>query len=378
MVFDVTDEFPDVGISYLNNASVSRLPLSSIRAMNNFLAEYNRVGPDSKTAANMIEDLALKVRRTMSSIIHAYPDEIIFTQSTTDGINAVSEGIKVGFDHNIVIRDIAYEHRANVFPWLRMQSRTNVRIISVDQNGLFTFEDLASKIDDDTALVALSHVLYNTGAILPLEYVKDLLADGTYFFVDGAQSVGSLGEYDFSKIECDFMAFNGSKWLCGPMGTGIFFCSREASANLDPSYVGGESAMIYNETKLAFKNIPDKFEAGYRNFVGLAGLASSLDIIKKIGFDAVQKHNKKMSNMLRDELAGMRDVVVYGPENNHIGVVPFTVKGRESQDVAQRLEKQGIVMAVREIGSLKVIRASPHFYNTESEIKAAADAIKYI
>ena len=59
------------------------------------------------------------------------------------------------------------------------------------------------------------------------------------FFIDSAQTVGCI-EVDVSKINCDFMSFNGSKWLCGPMGTGLFYCSRNSSNSLTPSTIGGE------------------------------------------------------------------------------------------------------------------------------------------
>ena len=68
------------------------------------------------------------------------------------------------------------------------------------------------------------------------------------------------------------MSFNGSKWLCGPMGTGIFYCKKESSEFLEPISIGGESAMIYDDTKLSFKDIPDKFQTGFRNYVGFVGL----------------------------------------------------------------------------------------------------------
>lgn len=374
---DTTGEFPDTGRIYLNSASVSRMPASSVRAMEDFLAEYNRAGPDSRAAANLVEEAARRIRKIISRMLHCQPDEIALTQSTTDGINAVAAGLTVRPNANMVIRSIAQEHHANTFPWLRLQDRLEVRTLPVDEDGFFEFGDLEASLDGNTALVAMSHALYNTGSILPLEQVGRLLGSQVPLFVDAAQTVGSLGEYDFSKINADYMSFNGSKWLCGPMGTGLFYCSRAAAATLQPAHVGGESAMLYDSTKIAFKDMPDKFETGFRNFAGLAGLAASLEYVMQMGLDRIRLQNVRLSRMLREDLVDIPGVSLYGPEEGRrIGIIAFNVEGRDPADIVERLEARGIVMALREIGETKVVRASPHFYNTEQEISAAVEILK--
>ena len=374
---EITDEFPSAGQIYLNNASVSRIPASSIRAMGDFLAEYNLAGPDSRAAADLVEEVARLVRRAVSGMLRCQPDEIVLTQSTTDGINIVASGLSFQPHSNIIIRSIAHEHHANTFPWLRLQDRVEIRSLPVDDDGFFDFVDLEALLDSGTALVSMSHALYNTGAILPLERVGRMLDDRTFFFVDAAQTIGNLGAYDFSRLKCDFMSFNGSKWLCGPMGTGLFYCSRRAATTLEPISVGGDSAMLYDSSKMAYKDMPNKFEAGFRNFVGLAGLASSLECMMRFGLDSIRNRNIHLSRTLREGLADIPGIAFYGPEEaRRIGIISFNLKGRDPTYVVQKLEAQGIVVALREIGETKMVRASPHFYNTERELSATIDAIR--
>ena len=90
-------------------------------------------------------------------------------------------------------------------------------------------------------------LLYNTGSILPIEKISKILNNKIPFFIDSAQTIGCIGEHDVSKLKCNFMSFNGSKWLCGPMGTGLFYCNKESSELLEPKTIGGESAIIENE-----------------------------------------------------------------------------------------------------------------------------------
>lgn len=137
--------------------------------------------------------------------------------------------------------------------------------------------------------MALSHALYNTGSILPVEKIGKILDDKIFFFLDGAQTVGCIENVDVKNLKCNFMSFNGSKWLCGPMGTGIFNRQRKSSDFVEPTTIGGESAMIYEKSKLAFKNLPDKFETGFRNYVGIVGLEVSANYLYKYGISNIRK-----------------------------------------------------------------------------------------
>lgn len=371
---DYYEEFPNTGRIYLNNASVSRMPTSAITAVSDFFTNYSDAGPDSTVGREMVLDMARRVRRIISDMIHCQPDEIILTQSTTDGVNIVANGLDIRPHNNIIMRDVAHEHHANSFPWLSLQAEH--RILKVNQNGLFNIRDMESYVDDDTAVVALTHALYNTGAILPLERIGRMLQGTTYFFVDAAQTVGNFGSYDFTKLHCDSMAFNGSKWLCGPMGTGLFYCSRKAASRLRPVAVGGESAIMYDDTKIAHKNMPDRFEAGYRNYAGLAGLAASLEYITHIGLDTIQHKNNKLSQAFKDNISDMRNITMYGPTDGHIGIVSFNINGQKSSDVVKILESRGVIVAEREIGGQNIVRISPHFYNTYNEMDATIEIIK--
>jgi len=354
------------------------MPQVSIEAMRDFLLDYNSLGPDSIESEPFVNDQLRKARKTISKIIHCQPDEIVLTQSTTDGVNIVANGLDFSKDSSIIIRGLSHEHHANFYPWLRLKEKTNIKSLSIDKDGFFDFEEVQKFLDQGATLIALSHALYNTGSILPLEEFSSLLSENTFLFVDSAQTVGCIGDYDFSKINCDFMSFNGSKWLCGPMGTGLFFCSRKSSEFLEPSWIGGESAMIYDDNNLAFKELPDKFQTGFRNYVGVVGMTSSANYLLKFGLDNIRKKNMALANLLRSELSKIPEVTLYGPEDSdqRTSIVSFNIAKKEPNEIVEKLEKQNIILAVREIFEKKLVRASPHFFNTEEEIQTVMDAIK--
>ena len=375
---DISDDFPVSDKIYLNNASVSLMPIQSIEAMKEFLLDYNSIGPDSKDSEPFVTEKLRNVRKTIAKIISCQPDEVVLTQSTTDGINFVANGLSFDNNSNMIIRGMTHEHHSNFYPWIKLKEKISIKKLPIDRNGFFKLDDLESFIDNNTKLVALSHALYNTGSILPVEEIGKILSDRVPFFIDSAQTIGCIGDIDVSKIQCDFMSFNGSKWLCGPMGTGLFYCNRKSSELLEPKTIGGESAIIYDDSKLAYKELPDKFQTGFRNYVGIVGLESSANYLLDFGMNNIHEKNQHLSNLLREELSKIPNLILYGPEdpNDRTSIVSFNIKGFDSQEIVDKLEKQNIILAVREIMENKIVRASPHFFNTESQILQVIDAIK--
>jgi len=374
---DISDDFPSSNKVYLNNASVSLMPSQSIDSMKDFLIEYNSVGPDSKDSESFVANKLKNIRKIIAKIICCKPEEVILTQSTTDGINIVANGLSFNDSSNIIIRGMTHEHHSNFYPWIKLKDKISIRNLSIDQNGFFKLEDLKSNIDNNTKLLAISHALYNTGAILPIEKISKVLKNQIPFFIDSAQTIGCSGDHDVSKLKCDFMSFNGSKWLCGPMGTGLFYCKKESSELLEPKTIGGESA-IENDNNLIFKDLPDKFQTGFRNYVGIVGLESSVKYLLNFGMKNIRKKNQYLSNLFREELEKIPNIILYGPDdpNERTSIVSFNIKGFDSQKIVDRFEKQNIVLAVREIMEQKIIRVSPHFFNTESDLLKVVDELK--
>ena len=347
---DVSSDFPIKEKIYLNNASVSLMPFSSIETMTNFQIKYNEIGPDSIESEDFIKEKLIGIRKAIAKVIKCQPEEVVLTQSTTDGVNIVANGLSFDSNSNIVIRGMGHEHHANYFPWLRLKKKITLKSLEIDENGFFELEDLKKLVDNNTKLVALSHALYNTGAILPVEEIGEFLQKNNVpFFLDSAQTVGCIGDYDFKKTKSDFMAFNGSKWLCGPMGTGVFFCKKNSSDLLDPITIGGESAIVYDETKLAYMDIPEKFQTGFRNYVGIVGMEESIKYLLEFGLDNIHKKIIFLANLLRDELKKISGITLYGPDDpkRRNSIVSFSIDGHEPQFVVEKLEKQKIVIAVR-------------------------------
>ena len=379
MNFDsISEEFQTDKI-YLNNASVSVMPKISIEAMKQFLISYSEMGPDSPESEIFIKELWEKTRNAVSKIVKCQPQEIVITQSVTDGVNIVANGMNFSDDSNIIIRGGEHEHHANYFPWLRLGKNLNVKNLPIDENGGFAHSELKDLIDGKTRLVALSHGLYNSGLILPVKEIGEILQkENIPYFLDTAQTVGCIGDFDFADTRCDFMSFNASKWLCGPMGTGVFYCNEKSSELLEPLSVGGESADANKDGRLEYKEMPERFQAGFRNYVGLAGMESSITYLQNLGLGNIRKYIIKLSNLFIDEIGKMPQSRIYVPEDESVrtSIVSFDIGENNPEMVVSELAKKGIIIAKREIMDKPILRISPHVFNTEDEILRVIEELK--
>jgi cysteine desulfurase/selenocysteine lyase len=147
---------------------------------------------------------------------------------------------------------------------------------------------------------------------------------------------------------------------------------------LEPLQIAGESAMLYDTDKLAYKDLPDKFQGGFRNFAAIVGLESSVSFLQHLGMNDIRKKIIGLADLLRDELEKISGITLYGPsdQTQRTSIVSFSFDKMPPQQIVEQLEKHKIVLAMREIADEKIVRASPHFFNTESEILATIEAIK--
>jgi cysteine desulfurase / selenocysteine lyase len=371
---------------YMNCGSFAPMPLYTIKSITDFLLRCSEEGPDSTSAQEYITSLMKELRILVSQLINCEPEEIIFTQSTTEGINYVASGLDWKKSDIIIARGGLHEHYANYFPWLNISKKYGVKLeeTKIDNNGFFDLDKI-DKIakNKNTKLITLSHVLYNNGAVMPVEEVgKIAKKQNMLYSIDAAQSVGTIN-VDVKKIGCDFLAFPGFKWICGPPGIGIFYCKKESAEMLTPKYIGGESAIITKEKNLVYTGSPQKFQTGFRNYVGIAGLVSSLKYIQRLGVNNIRKMNMDVANEIIEGLGKIRGISIFGPEDEKLrtSIVSFVIDSVSPKITVSSLQEKGIIVAERDIvggGKKKAVRASPHFFNTSNEASTFIQDIKII
>lgn len=363
---------------YMNNGAIAPTPLSTIKAITNFLIKTSEDGPGSE---EYLGSILAEVRTRVAHLINCDRDEVVLTESTTQGLNTVANGLSWKAGDSVVVRGGRHEHYANYLPWLAAAKSKGIELreLAVDRDGFFQLGDL-EKAARGARLVTMSHVLYNTGSVMPLEAVGKIVSDnGALLCVDAAQSAGAL-PIDIKKIGCHFMAFPGFKWLCGPLGIGAFYCDKKASEFLKPQVIASESAVLSKENVLASLEMPARLQGGFRNYPGAAGLEAALRYSLRIGIESIAARNRRLASLAREELAKIPGVALYGPkeENMRSSIVAFDPpKGIEPAALVKKLEEREVVFAARDVGDgKKAVRLTPHFFNDESEVVAAISHVK--
>jgi cysteine desulfurase/selenocysteine lyase len=392
---------------YLNNGSVGPLPLSTIKSITDFNLRYSEQGPDSKKFNEYLEDLKKETRKRVADLINCKTNEIIFTQSTTEGINFITNGLPWKKNDKIILRNSKNEHFSNYLPWIKVAIDKKLQVDTFpksDENQIL--DDLKESLNLKIPKIATtSHIMYNNGSITPVEEIGKIIkdkSDQVHFSIDGAQSVGAI-EVDVKKINCDFLSFPAFKWICGPLGIGILYVNEKVlNGDFLPIFIGSGTAKIKSRKVVRKKNnfsistnnqkeieeldyydYPEKYHPTFRNYPGLAGLEASIRYLLRLGISNIYKKNRRLSNLFREEIIKMDDIVIHedGEEDFRSSMTCFSFRNDSDSKVSylvEKLQEGGIILAEREIGQKKIVRSSPHFYNSEEEIIKTTDEIKRI
>lgn len=354
---------------YLDHGSMSPLPISVFNALQKFHLDRHLYGRDFASWWEQAE----RVRGKLAALIGAEAEEIAFTESTSHGINIVAQGLDLRPGDNVIIGDL--EFPANVYPWLNLRSKgVDVRFAK-SIGGALPLESITSLFDQNTKLVAVSHVQANNGYRIDLCRLGLICSErNILLMVDAIQSIGAF-PIDVRKFKIDFLSAAAFKWLLGPDGLGFLFCSKKRLAELNTTYLGWsgmKERKNFSKYKIELPDEARRFELGNLNFSALYGLSAALDLINEIGVEKIAVRLGELVTFLKNALAEIPGVVDRSKfiKNNLGGLVTFNLQERKK--IHTMLIKEGYITALRHNG----IRVSPHFYNTKSELSDFANLIK--
>ena len=379
---------------YLDNAATSQKPQAVMDAIMEAYCHWNSnihrgVHHLSQVATMKHEE----ARKSLADFIGArFPEEIIFTKGTTDSLNALAFSFGESFvreGDEIIVS--ALEHHSNIVPWQMLCARKKavLRHIPLREDLRLDLEAFAAMLNERTRLVSVAHVSNVSGTIQPVEEIIRLAHEkGVPVCVDGAQSVPHM-RTDVQAMDCDFLAFSGHK-MYGPTGTGVLYGKREWLEKLPPHEGGGEMIEHVRWSGTTYNDLPYKFEAGTPNFVGSRALKAAVDYIQSIGWDAIEAHERELTEYCEERLNGLagerisglaEGVRVYAAGQPKIGVISFNVyKGGElihPFDVGALLDQQGVAVRtghhcaeplIDELGVPGTVRVSFGLYNDKEDV----------
>jgi selenocysteine lyase/cysteine desulfurase len=356
--------------AYLDHAAVAPLPLRAGNALRAWTEEQELNGVVNWSAW---EAKLEGIRDRIVTLLNADRDEIAFITSTTQGIGLIAEGFPWRAGDNVVVP--AEEYPSNIYPWMNLADRgVSVRLVP-SHDGRIWPDDLVEAMDQNTRVLAISHVEFSTGFRNDLDLLAELChTRGVALFVDAIQGLGPL-QINVRQTPIDFLAADGHKWLLGPEGAGLLYVRRDWIERLRPLGVGWHSVVgSYNSPEIEFRLKPNaqRWEGGSFNMSGLQALGASLGLILELGPEAVSRRILDRARAVR-EVAARADWRVTGskrPEDQS-GIVAIEHDDVSPQEAARALRHRGIAVCARR-GKLRI---SPHVYNNEEDLERLREAL---
>ena len=342
---------------YLNAGSLGPLSGATIDVMVARTRYDHEQGRSGKAWIESMLALRARVREKLAATIGASADRMALTSSTTDGCNIVLSGFGLRPEDEVVTTNA--EHPGLLLPL--HASRATVRVAEVTARRTDeAFETILEHVTPRTRLLALSHVLWTTGQIMPVHELRR--ETGLPVLVDGAQAVGAI---PIEVGELDFYTVSGQKWLCGPEPTGALYVRDPESLRVAlPTYfsqrrIERDGSFVPQEGAL-------RFDFGWLATPALAGLEAALEGVPEWRFERA----REVAARCREALVSARHELVSDGEAT---LVPFVAPGDAAEDAA-RLYDAGVI--VRDLPGTDWLRASCGWWNNEEDIERLVGALR--
>jgi L-cysteine/cystine lyase len=297
-----------------------------------------------------------RVRERLAGLAQVDPATVALTTSTTDGCNIVLAGLDLKPDDEIVTTDV--EHFGLLGPLHASGARVRVAAVR-DRPATEAEGAILAEVGRRTRLLALSHVAWTTGHILPIDELK--ARTGLPILVDGAQSVGAI---PVEAQPFDFYTISGQKWLCGPDSTGgLVVRDPEALRVARPSYFAQAG---YEPTgRFTAREGAARFDPGWLSLPSLVGLEAALDAAPEWRYTGAAQAAARCRTLLSE-------VVEVVTEPGHATLVSFRAPG-DSAEVAARLYDEGVV--VRDMPGTGWVRASCGYWTSDEDLERLRDGL---
>jgi cysteine desulfurase/selenocysteine lyase len=360
----------DPALTYLNHAAVGVLPIATRDALHAFI--------DGHAARGVLgvykTELAMpQLRARVGAFIGASGSEIAMLRNTGDGATILAQGLDLEPGDEIITN--RNEFGSNAYPWLALRKRgVIVRFVDAPRERM-TPDVLARMLTPRTRAVAVSWVTFDDG------YRHDLAAlaevahrGGALFFVDAIQGLGAFA-FDVRALDIDACYAGGAKWLMALQGVSFLYVRARLidriALNL-PSWRSVDDIWNFLDYDQPWAPDATRYEAGTPNFIGALSLATSAELLGRVGTGRIGDHVLALTDRLVDGLRRKNAFVASErTANERSGIVRFTLPGVDPIALGQRLAQAGFVTTNRASG----IRVSPHGYNTHDEIDAFLAAL---
>jgi cysteine desulfurase/selenocysteine lyase len=361
---------------HLNNAGAGLMPKPVLDAMTAYLTREAEIG--GYEAASEAQQRLDAVYASVARLIGADRREIALMENAT--IAWQMAFYSFAFRPGDRILTARAEYAANYVAFLQMANKQGVRIEVVpdDASGALDPSALEQMIDDRVRMIAITWIPTNGGLVNPAAEVGKVARKyGIPYLLDACQAVGQM-PVDVTELGCDMLSATGRKFLRGPRGTGFLYVRQAMLAELHPPMIDHFAAPWVAPDRYELRPDARRFESWENNYAARLGLGVATDYALALGLDKIQARCQDLSTILRAELRRVPGVRVHDLGLHPSAIVSFSIDGHEAETVKAALSEAHINVSTSKGSSTlldataralpTVLRASPHYYNTEEDI----------
>src|SRR6056297_142404 len=326
---------------YMDNGATSFPKAPGVgQAMSGYINEVGcSVNRGAYESAFSAENIVFETREMIAGLFNFNkPENVVFTKNITESLNVIIKGLLGRGDHVV---NYPVEHNAVMRPLMALRDRgVSFSRAKCDSEGNLDIEDFKRQIQKNTKAVVMTHGSNVSGTVLDLESVGAFCKEKEIpFIIDAAQTAGFLN-VDMQRLGADAIAFTGHKSLLGPQGTGGFAIKDGLAEKLSTFIEGGTGSLSEMEEQPSY--MPDKFESGTPNVVGIFGLHAALDYIVKTGVEQIAAHELEMTKRFIEGLGDIPEVSLIGRKDLswRTAVVSLDFTGRDNAIIAHELSKR--------------------------------------
>ena len=335
-------------------------------------------------AANRHADADAATYASIARMLNCAPEEIARHEHATAAWNSGFWSIPMEAGQRIVTSESAYGANAVAYLHAERQRDVRVDVVGCDEHGQVDVDALRDCIDDDVALVAITHVPTNGGLVNPAAAIGEVTrAAGVPYLLDACQSVGQLA-VDIEAIGCDLLSATGRKYLRGPRGTGFLYASNDIVDRLVPASPDHHGALWTGTRSYELAPKAQRFEHWEYSHASWLGLGTAVDEALAIGIDRIEATVRRQATLLRERLTGL-GLEVFDLGVDPCGIVTTAVPGVEATTARDKLASDGINVSVTTRTSTRwdferrsideLMRVSVHADTTDDEIERAVESL---
>lgn len=363
-------------VLHFNNAGASLVPDPVHNAVLEHLELERRLG--GYEAAAKAEQQLAHLYDTAAALLNCAPDEIAYVENATRAWDMVFYAIPFQAGDRILTAQAEYASNYLAFLQIAKKRDVIIDVIPNDADGQLSVDALADMMDERVRLIAITHVPTQGGLVNPAAQVGRIARrHGTLFLLDACQSVGQM-PIDVAEIGCDMLSATGRKYLRGPRGTGFLYVRKSLITALEPPFIDLHAATWTGLNEFEIREDARRFETWESYVAGRIGLATAIDYARDLGLDNIRVRVNRIATSLRSRLSEIPGITVHDLGVEKCGIVTFASDHESSTAVFQRLRAQGINISVSPQGYARLdltrrglsdlVRASVHYFNTETEV----------